>query len=77
MAQTVIQLSTKSFLVGIELAAPFLVMWLLMFLALGLIQKLMPQVQLFLVILPLQIWGGLTLIRHDGRRHHDRVAEIL
>ena len=29
--------------------------------ALGLIQKLMPQVQLFLVIMPLQIWGGLAL----------------
>ena len=61
MAQTIIQLTTKSFLVGVELAAPFLVMGLLMYLALGLIQKLMPQVQLFLVILPVQIWGGLTL----------------
>lgn len=61
MAQTVIQMTNRSFVLGIELSMPFLVMGLLMFMALGIMQKLMPQVQLFLVSLPVQIWGGLAL----------------
>jgi flagellar biosynthetic protein FliR len=62
MAQSVIELANKSFVVGIELSMPFFVMGLLMYVALGLLQKLLPQIQLFLVILPVQIWGGLSLL---------------
>jgi len=62
MAQSFTQAVSKSFLVGIELAAPFIVVGLLMFIALGVMQRLLPQVQLFLVMLPVQIWGGLLLI---------------
>lgn len=62
MAQLVIQTVNKGFVVGIELAMPFFVMGLLMYIALGLLQKLMPQVQLFLVVLPVQVWGGLMLM---------------
>jgi flagellar biosynthetic protein FliR len=62
MAQLIIQTMSKSFTVGVELAMPFFVIGLLMYIALGLIQKLLPQVQLFLVLLPVQIWGGLTLL---------------
>jgi flagellar biosynthetic protein FliR len=61
MAQTVIQMTNRSFVLGIELAMPFFVMGLLMYMALGMIQKLLPQVQLFLVAMPIQIWGGLFL----------------
>lgn len=62
MAQTVIQMANKSFTVGIELAMPFLVIGILMYVALGIMQKLMPQVQLFLIALPIQIWGGFALL---------------
>jgi flagellar biosynthetic protein FliR len=62
MAQSVIQVANKSFVVGIELVMPFFIMGLLMYVALGLMQKLLPQIQLFLVILPVQIWGGLSLL---------------
>lgn len=61
MAQTIIQMTNHSFVLGIELSMPFLVMGLLMYIALGIMQKLLPQVQLFLVALPIQIWGGLAL----------------
>ncbi len=61
MAQVVIRTVNTSFIVGIEVSMPFLVMGLLMYTALGLLQKLLPQVQLFLVGLPVQIWGGLIL----------------
>jgi len=62
MAEAMIQSVSKSFQLGIELAMPFFVIGLLMYIALGILQKLMPQVQLFLVMLPVQIWGGLTLM---------------
>jgi len=62
MAQTVIQTVNKSFVLGIELAMPFFIIGLLMYVAVGVMQKLMPQVQLFLVLVPAQIYGGLTLM---------------
>lgn len=62
MSQVIIQTVNKGFVVGVELAMPFFIMGLLMYIALGIMQKLMPQVQLFLVILPVQVWGGLTLM---------------
>lgn len=62
MSQVVIQAVNKSFMIGVELAMPFFIIGLLMYIALGIMQKLMPQVQLFLVILPVQVWGGLTLM---------------
>jgi flagellar biosynthetic protein FliR len=62
MTQLVIQSMSKSFTMGIELAMPFFIIGLLMYISLGIMQKLMPQVQLFLVMLPVQIWGGLTLM---------------
>jgi flagellar biosynthesis protein FliR len=62
MAQMVTHIMSRSFTVGIELAMPFIIMGLLMFLALGLMQRLMPVVQLFLIVMPLQIWGGLFLM---------------
>lgn len=62
MAQTIMQITNRSFVLGIELSMPYFVIGLLLYVALGVMQKLMPQVQLFLVALPLQIWGGLMLI---------------
>jgi flagellar biosynthetic protein FliR len=62
LAQVIIRLTNDSFVIGVELALPFLVMGLLLQVALGLMQRIMPQVQLFLVILPLQVYGGLALM---------------
>lgn len=62
MAQTIIHVANQSFVVGIELAAPFLIMGLLLYTALGILQRLLPSVQLFLIILPVEIWGGLMML---------------
>jgi flagellar biosynthetic protein FliR len=62
MAQTIIHTASKSFAVGIELSAPFLIMSLLFYTGLGLLQRLMPMLQLFLLSLPVQIWGGLMMM---------------
>jgi flagellar biosynthetic protein FliR len=61
MAQTVIHLTNRSFSLGIELSAPFMIMGLLLYTALGIVQRLMPSVQLFMVSMPIQIWGGLIM----------------
>jgi flagellar biosynthetic protein FliR len=61
MTQSIVHTMSSSFAVGLELAAPFLVIGLMLYVALGFVQRLVPQVQLFLVVLPLQIWGSLLL----------------
>lgn len=48
-----------AFLVGMELAAPFILLGLLFFVALGIVGRLVPQLQILFVTLPLQILGGL------------------
>lgn len=59
MVQSFVGLVSKSFAVGIQLASPFIVMGLLIYTAVGIMQRLMMQIQLFLVVIPVQIWGGL------------------
>jgi flagellar biosynthetic protein FliR len=61
MAQVVIQAANRSFILGIDLATPFFVVGLLLNIAVGILQRLMPQLQLFMIVLPVQIWGGLIL----------------
>ncbi len=53
---------SKSFAVGIELAAPLVVFGLLFYVAMGLLARIAPQVQVFFVILPLQIFFGLVVL---------------
>ncbi len=61
MAQTIIRVANQSFIIGIELSAPFLIMGLLLHSVVGVLQRLMPSVQLFMVMLPVEIWGGLLM----------------
>lgn len=61
MLQSYMRLVGRSFQVGVELAGPFLIIGLLLNVALGIMQRMIPQVQLFLVIVPVQIWGGMAL----------------
>jgi flagellar biosynthetic protein FliR len=59
MVQSFVGLVSRSFMAGIQLASPFIVMSLLMYTSIGIMQRLMTQIQLFLVVIPVQIWGGL------------------
>jgi flagellar biosynthetic protein FliR len=49
----------NSFALAMEIAAPFLVLGIVFFVALGLIARLVPQIQILFVTQPLQILGGL------------------
>ncbi|HUJ97956.1 MAG TPA: flagellar biosynthetic protein FliR [Stellaceae bacterium] len=48
-----------AFVIGIEMAAPFILLGLVFFIALGIVGRLVPQLQIMFVTLPLQILGGL------------------
>ena len=51
-----------AFRIGIQLSAPFLVFGLLFNLGLGVLSRLMPQMQVFFVALPLSILVGLLFL---------------
>ncbi len=62
MAQHFTQVIATSFRIGIQLSAPFLVFGLLFNLGLGVLSRLMPQMQVFFIGLPLSILLGLMLL---------------
>ncbi len=51
-----------AFKVGIQIAAPFFVFGIAFYTGIGLLQRLIPQVQIFFVAMPLQVTLGLVLI---------------
>jgi flagellar biosynthetic protein FliR len=61
-AQHITQVIAAAFRIGIQLSAPFLVFGLLFNLGLGVLSRLMPQMQVFFIGLPLSILLGLLLL---------------
>jgi flagellar biosynthesis protein FliR len=62
MAQLVIRTIATAFKIGIQLSAPFMVFGLLFNLGLGVLSRLMPQMQVFFIGMPLGIMLGLLLL---------------
>jgi flagellar biosynthetic protein FliR len=62
VARHVTQVVAAAFRIGIQLSAPFLVFGLLFNLGLGVLSRLMPQMQVFFIGLPLSIMLGLLLL---------------
>ncbi|MBV8792914.1 MAG: flagellar type III secretion system protein FliR [Pseudolabrys sp.] len=62
MAQLITRTIGTAFKVGIQLSAPFLVFGLLFNIGLGVLSRLMPQMQVFFIGLPLSIILGLLLL---------------
>jgi flagellar biosynthesis protein FliR len=62
LSESIARTVAKSLTLGAEMAAPFLVIGTLFFVALGIMQKLLPQVQVFIVAMPIQIIVGLALM---------------
>ncbi|MBL8697295.1 MAG: flagellar biosynthetic protein FliR [Alphaproteobacteria bacterium] len=61
-AEAATQMLGRSFGLGVRMAMPFLVYGIVLFLALGLMQRLMPQLQVFFVAMPLQLALGFVLL---------------
>lgn len=57
-----LNVAERSFLVGVQMAAPFIVFGLVFYLGLGLLAKLMPQLQVFFIAMPANIGLGLLLL---------------
>jgi len=62
VAKHITQIVATAFRIGIQLAAPFLVFGLLFNLGLGVLSRLMPQMQVFFIGMPVTILLGLVLL---------------
>ena len=62
VAQLVTSTIATAFKIGIQISAPFLVFGLLFNLGLGVLSRLMPQMQVFFIGMPLSIILGLLLL---------------
>ncbi len=61
-AEIATDLVAGSFLLGVQIAAPFIVYGLVFYIGLGLLSRLMPQLQVFFIAMPAQILIGMALI---------------
>jgi flagellar biosynthetic protein FliR len=62
LSQAMIRLVAQGFVIALEISAPYIILGSLFYLSLGLIGRIMPQLQIFYIGLPLQIMGGLTML---------------
>lgn len=62
LADAVARLVSQSFLLAMQIGAPFLLAGLLFTMGVGLLNRLMPQVQMFFVVMPLQIALGIFVL---------------
>lgn len=62
MADMLARLLADSFSIAMRIAAPFIVVGMVFNLGLGLIARLMPQIMIFFVAIPVQLMLGLTIL---------------
>jgi flagellar biosynthesis protein FliR len=62
LTETVTRIVGLSFRLGLELAMPTVIVAVLLLTAMGLMSRLMPQVQIFFVALPVQVVVGLIIV---------------
>lgn len=55
MAELISRAMSSSFLIGFQIAMPFVVISMLIYIGMGVLSRLMPQIQVFLLALPMQI----------------------
>ena len=58
----ILDTSAEAFLLGMQLSAPFIVFGLVFYAAMGLLSKLMPQVQVFFIVTPASIFLGFGIL---------------
>lgn len=62
MAQTVSLAVSKSFAIGFYMATPFIIVTLFLYIAMGVLGRLMPQIQVFVLAIPIQVMLGLLVM---------------
>lgn len=66
MAELISRAVSSSFSIGVKMAMPFIVMTLIMYIGMGVLARLMPQIQVIQVALPLQILMSIVLLMIVG-----------
>lgn len=61
MAQTMLETLSTAFSLGLRLAAPFVVFGVAFYAGAGVLARLMPQVQVFFILMPGQVLAGLLI----------------
>ncbi|MGQ9365869.1 flagellar biosynthetic protein FliR [Azospirillum sp. A39] len=61
MADLVARMVSKSFVIGVQMSAPFIIIGLMFGIALGILSKLAPQIQVFFLFMSTQVAIGLFL----------------
>lgn len=61
-AEMVVQTVSGAFVVGVQMSAPFIVFGLVFYLGMGILARMMPQLQVFFVAMPATIGVGLILL---------------
>ncbi|MBF0168891.1 MAG: flagellar biosynthetic protein FliR [Alphaproteobacteria bacterium] len=62
MNKVIVEQVGASFLLGAKLASPFVVFTVVLYSAMGVLSKLAPQIQVFFVMMPLQLLASLALL---------------
>lgn len=62
MTKSLTETMVRSFVLATQVAAPFLVIGFVFYVGLGVLGRLMPQVQMFFISMPLQVGMGLVLL---------------
>lgn len=62
LAQAVIRTVSGAFTVGVQMAAPFIVFGMVFNLGAGILARLMPQLQVYFILMPANIMAGLVLL---------------
>lgn len=66
MAEVMVRAVAASFALGVALAGPFIAVTLLIYAGMGVLTRLMPQMHVFLIALPLQILISLVILGVSG-----------
>ena len=61
VAQMAVETVSGAFVIGVQMAAPFIVFGLVFYLGIGILARLMPQLQVFFIAMPATISVGLIL----------------
>lgn len=62
LSQTMLRFISASFLLALQIAGPFIILSLMMYLAGGILNRLIPTLQVFFILQPLQIILGLVIL---------------
>lgn len=62
MADLIARTVEQSFLIGTQIAAPFIIVGMVMYIGMGVLTRLMPQMQVFMIAIPVQIWLALMTL---------------